>query len=283
METFVVHRPGALGDVLWTTPVVNRIRSENPNDRIIVETNFPRIYWNHPANVEINTPRPSRYNLIDLEMAYETRLAMHGIDAYFEVSFGDQCGDKTINIYKEPLPEFEIDWDRVIALHPNVSWPNRTLPIEWWHELSTELIRLDFIPLILGTHIDHDLSSSGALDTRDKLSLHQQVSAIEAAKLLICGDSMMFTLVGATQTAAIGFCTVTRAQYMLPYRHGVLGWNFAVIPAAVPCYGCRADVDPTTHLLCQFGTNDCVRSFKIEDVLKTGEALGSIIRSPRNS
>ena len=136
--------------------------------------------------------------------------------------------------------------------------------------------------IVLGTHIDHDISATGALDTRDRLTLHQQVNIIEAARLLICGDSMMFTLVGATETPAIGFCTVTKPELMLPYRHGVLGWNFAVIPAAVPCYGCRADADPTTKLSCRFATNDCVNSFDIQDVLNTAEALASVNRSRRD-
>jgi ADP-heptose:LPS heptosyltransferase len=273
MTTFVIRRMSALGDVIWSTPVAQRVRAENPDARIIIETNFPLAYKRHPANVEINSPRPLHYRLLDLDMAYETRPGMHGIDAYFEVAFGDQHGDKTVSLYREALPELGIDWQRAIVLHPNVSWRNRTIRQSWWCELSRRIISRGFLPVVLGTEIDHDLSESGAFDTRSKLTLHQQISAIAAARLLICGDSMLFTLVGATETPAIGFCTITRAEHMLPYRHGVIGWNFAAISAAVPCYGCRATSEPTTHLLCRLATDKCVETFEIEDVLTTLDAL----------
>ena len=43
-KKILVSRRGALGDVIMTTPIVRRLRQENPNAIIDIKTNYPDIY-----------------------------------------------------------------------------------------------------------------------------------------------------------------------------------------------------------------------------------------------
>lgn len=268
--SILVRRTGALGDALQTTPVIRRLFNEQPDEAIFVETQHPQAFHGNPwvswAGPEAPEAKPKE--IIDLDLVYEERPDIHAIDAYMLRAFGDDGDghDKTIQF--RPELRSSINGPRVVALHPNVSWPNRTLSRSWWGALTRRLAR-DWHVVSLGTRIDHDLAEFGAVDTRGRLTLAMQAAVIRESRVLVCGDSMMFVLVGATETPAVGFCTVSKPDRFMPYRRGELGWNFTPVAAPVPCYGCRELAGPVTYLECRYGHNDCVRSFDLDEAHET--------------
>jgi ADP-heptose:LPS heptosyltransferase len=257
---------GAFGDVLASTPVVARLRQENPDAEIIVETEHPHAYHNnlHVTGTCSHLPPVDRF--IDLNPSYRLWPHEHIVDGYFRVAFGDTEGDKTI-VFKGANPS-RITGE-FIAVHPNVSWPNRTLAPEWWGKLVGQLREGGWPVLSLGTSIDHDLSNWGATDMRGKLTPAEQASAIAAAKAFVCFSSGLLVMAGATETPIVAMSTITRPELDLHYRHGSIWWNTTAIRAPVPCFGCRETLPPATYIDCKFGHNDCIRSFDAREVAET--------------
>ena len=73
MTSILVRRTGAFGDVIDTTPVVRRLRHENPDAEIDVNTQYPRVSLNSPHRVGLK--RDIAYDrVIDLNMAFERNL-----------------------------------------------------------------------------------------------------------------------------------------------------------------------------------------------------------------
>jgi len=89
MTTMLINRSYALGDVILTTPIIRRLRRENPDAKIIVQTMYPDVFRNNPhVNEIIQTPTAQHIdNYIELNLAYERRPNMHIVDAYMAEAF----------------------------------------------------------------------------------------------------------------------------------------------------------------------------------------------------
>ena len=89
MHTILIRRAGALGDVLMATPVLRRMRQENPGARIIFSTLQGQALVGNP-DVDLvthETPHCDRY--VNLDMVYESNPKMHATEAYMRAAFGD--------------------------------------------------------------------------------------------------------------------------------------------------------------------------------------------------
>ena len=109
MKRILVRRAGAFGDVICVTPVMRRLRNENPDDEIDVDTQYPDVFLNNPHR--IGFMRDVAYDrVIDLDMAFERNLRRVGIvESYMEVAFGDRRGSTCLEMSYGPPPEFGLD------------------------------------------------------------------------------------------------------------------------------------------------------------------------------
>jgi ADP-heptose:LPS heptosyltransferase len=271
----LVRRRGALGDVLCVTPIISRLRKENPEAFIGVETGYQEVFRGNPNVDGINIQREWD-RVIDLDMAHETRRNMQAIEAYSEAAFGDRGKnmDKSIVFATGLVPPIGVNWKKTITIHANKSWPNRTMPNEWWDEICNALSKDGYKIVALGTEIDY--CPPGAVDTRSKLTLHQQGAVIGASKLLICGASGLFILAAATNTPVIVPMTINRRETALPWRWGKQGGGFYPLVADVPCLGCSERAGPVTNLGCEVGTFECISTIKASQAVeKSLEILNS--------
>ena len=125
MERILVRRTGAFGDVIDTTPVIRRLRQENPDAEIDVLTQYPGVFKDSPHRIGFK--RDVKYDrFIDLDMAFERNLRRVGIvESYMEVAFGDREGSTQLEMTYGPPPEFGMDWSLAITMHPARSWVQR--------------------------------------------------------------------------------------------------------------------------------------------------------------
>lgn len=269
MTRILVKRRASLGDVLNTTPVVHRLRREDPSALIYVETLHSTAYRNspHADMITAGSLVEDFDRIIDLNGCFESNRRIHQVDTNMLRAFGDAEGDKTIVLQHNPI-EFlaEIDWGRVVVVHANVTWAQRTLPVAWWNEVLAALGKDGWITVLTGT--SKDLNVAGMVDMRDKLSLASQANLIARAKVFLSGSSGLVTVAGSTETAIVCMVSMTPWENWAPYRHGEVGWNTFPIRTSLTCYGCDVDEPPVEYYPCKFGHNACMQSFDVEQVVE---------------
>jgi len=279
----LVRRSGALGDVLSVTPVLRRFRDKyGPSFKIVVETHCPQALEGNPFVNEVYAPgqAPGPFAIsVNLDLAYEKRPTHHVVDAYMIEAFGNSSYDHKRVIFpiKPPAPRYLVEPDRVITIHAARSWPSRTMPDQFWRDTVALLREREFNVLFLGGPNDFAMGPEpGVGSAVGKTSLTETVNLISNSLCLLCSDSALLHLAGATDTPIVPLFTSVRAQYRIPYRHKVKGWKVTPIEADVPCQGCLETVPaPATNLSCRYTTNACVRSILPERVVETAVEMAA--------
>jgi len=287
----LVQRLGAFGDVLLVTPVIRRLRRENPGASIDVLTLHPNALQGNPDVTNIGGRLGIKYDKwIDLNFVSELHPELHAVDAYFLETFGDLGDDADkqpvfipgSGSLPPPLNTFNwYDWTTTICVHPNVSWPGRTLSAEFWGDVVKHVksLGVDYKVVSLGTPMDHDLSSYGAIDTRGRLDTAMQQAVISNSACFIGFTSGLLALAYSTDTPIVSMDTMSKSTYSAQYRRGVLGWNSACFETELACRGCldRARQEslpaPITFLECPLGTNACVETFDAEGLVQAAMKL----------
>lgn len=274
----LVRRKGAFGDVILVTPIVARLRKQYPDAQIWVETDYPDVFAGnrHVAGAGRSCPGPFDL-VIDLNGAYERRLRRGPVvDAYMEEAFGDPGDGYEVTLARGTVPAWlnHLDWSKVITINPARSWPQRTLPLEWWRVFCAEMRSRSYSAVSVGTTQDWPMDGD-AIDTRSRLSLAEQVAVIEASAAFVGSESGPLNMAQATSRPIIALMTMGDPEQIRVWRNGAADWGFYPIMADVPCVGCSKEItEPVTFFPCRLGTNECVRSF---DVTKVADATCAAI------
>ena len=91
-----------------------------------------------------------------------------------EVAFGDRKGSTQLEMVYGPPPQFGLDWSLAITMHPARSWPQRTLPAQFWVDLNI-LAERGWMVLCIGTKQDWGFKGHRVLDLRDRFDMRMQV------------------------------------------------------------------------------------------------------------
>jgi len=269
-KTILIKRAGAMGDVLEVTPIVARLKAEDPDCLIDVDTHYAEVF---KANNKVNAAHQSRqrYDLtIDLNMAFEaSNRRDHPVIAYSEVAFGDRLTSTQLEFHWEklPIPILPVLGKKIVVLHPARSWPIRTLPREFWQQLINCLNLRGFGVALTGTMQDWD-GLTACLDLRSKLTLAQQAGLLDAASCFVCSESGPMILAQVTRVPIIPLLTMVPPEHVEHVRYSSFRWRWHPVQAPnVGCVGCAArQPEPTTYFDCEWGhTNPnfrmCVNAF----------------------
>lgn len=279
-NSILVRRDGALGDVFDTTPVVARLRKENPEATIHVNTAYGAVYQDNPhAQLMPEGMRPEHYGrVIDLNMAFENELRRHhAIDAYMRVAFGDDGAgySKQLVYHYNPEPVGIPDswFHKAVIFHPARSWPQRTLSLLFWEAFAWEMNRRGFKPIAIGT--DQDWLVDGVVNTR--VELRHQVAMINMARVYVGSASGPCCYAHCTDTPIVSLCTMSPPAHVTHERHGVHGWGFRGLVAPIECAGCggRAQEVCTFHT-CERGDNICTTLFDPAQVADAAEEMAEL-------
>lgn len=258
----LVQRQGALGDVIEVTAITARLREENPDATIDVETAYPAVFQGNP-HISATFASGEYDRTIDLSMAFENAMRkLHPIDAYSRVAFEDSATPHRLEFAWDKPSQFllNIVGERGVVIHPARSWPIRTLPQEWWQQLVDLLKARDYRVIVTGTAQDWPLRN--VTDLRGSLSLAGQAGLINAACCFVCSESGPMILAQTTKTPIIAHLT------MVPPEHVIHeGANFTAVQADVPCVGCAAEQpEKTTFFGCRYGHSDCLTAFDAHEI-----------------
>lgn len=268
-ERILVRREASMGDVLLTTPIVARLREENPDAQIYFETLHPAPYLRNPHITQLGQSRGSGgyTRFIDLDMAFENLLRrVHPIDAYSEVAFGDRKTPKRLVFKHGKAPHWRANWDRVCVFHPAKSWANRSHSLQWWVRFVDEMWSRGWMCIATGTGQDHPLPAP-AYDASGQLSLADQAALIEKAAVFVSTPTGLTELAHTTNTPTVVMVSTQLPDMIVVERNGSLGWGFFPVVADVPCVNCGAEIDhPVTFHECRYHTNECMTTFKPDDI-----------------
>jgi ADP-heptose:LPS heptosyltransferase len=272
MKRILVSRTGAFGDVLCVTPIIRRLREENPDAEIDIDTEYPQVFRNSPHRVGLK--REIVYDrVIDLNMSMERDRRLGAVEAYMQVAFGDHRGSKWLEVNYGPPPEFGLDWSLAITMHPARSWPQRTLPIQFWVDLANLLAKRGWIVLCVGTRQDWGFNGHRVLDLRDRFDVHTQAAVIGASRAFVCSDSGVMILAQVTKVPIIALLTMSLPWMAAYERNGEVGWRFRGITSPIECVGCTHRVsEALTYWPCERGDNKCVTLFDPETIANEVES-----------
>lgn len=267
-KKILVKRFGAMGDVLCTTPVTRRLRKDNPGAVIHMQTYHGNVYYDNPyvdMIVSPDEPLGEYDHVVDFKLTYESARKIHPVDSFFMAAFGDTEGDKSFYLsHPANFPQLRfsapIDWSRAVVIHPNISWPSRTLPTSLWQAVSEKLIERGFEIVVTGTDMDVPPQGPHIFDLRGRLPLTYQATMVGKSRAALFGQSGMTALAACTDTPLVSFYTITRPEFEIPYRHGELGWNCSAIKTPLPCFACYEDYPAAEYYECERGDNACVTS-----------------------
>ncbi len=224
-QNIIVRRQGALGDVILTTPVVRRLRQENPSTHISVMTGFPNVYRYSP-HVSPDPVNGNDFKVIDLDLAYERNPHVHIVQSYMQQAFGDDGEPETMQqqLFFRKTPS-KLRHRPLIAVHAaRAGWANRTLPRLTWGLVVQYLTKAGFWPILVGTERD-DVPEAGGVTRFQTPDNHAQAALIANCAAFVGSDSALLHVAGATDTPIVGVFTCALPETRLPWRHGVMGWR----------------------------------------------------------
>ena len=272
----VMQRTGALGDVILTTPILRRLRRENPDACISIYTAYPDVFRNNPhvggTPVADEPPR-----IVNLDLAYERRPHIHIVEAYMLEAFGD-AGDPQDRL-PEVFPRATIALPpRTIAVHAAMAgWRNRTLPRQMWHDLIEWLVMaMDYRVILVGTVKDAVSDATLHIGGWKAVSpvtqfhindLFAQAAVIKSCAAFIGSDSGLLHLATAVGTPAVGLFTSVDPALRMPLNAS----NCRAVAADIPCAGCHhLQPAPATTESCTNTGNPlgCLGAIALGDVIR---------------
>ena len=241
----LVRRTGAWGDVLETTPVVRRLRQENPDAEIDFETSahYHSVYLNSPHRIGARRTEVQYDRFIDLDGAFEKRLRkVNAVESYMEEAFGDRNGSTQLEMWYDPRPPFDMDWSNTITMHAYCAlpqWPQRTLPHGFWTDLADRLTDRGWLVCCIGTRQDWPMTGrrnvvdTTRLKAKDaagqmydidySLSPQSQAAIIGASRAFVCCGSGPLMLAQVTDVPIVAMEAMSLPYMFEHERHGVMG------------------------------------------------------------
>lgn len=265
--TIIVQRSGALGDVILTTPVIRRLRQENPTECISVVTGYPNVFRGNP-HLDQGVAASLDDRLIQLDLAYERRPNLHIVQAYMIEAFGDPgvAADLQQELFFLRQTFFSRD-RKYVAVHATATgWANRTLPRSTWLAVVVGLRKAGLWPILVG-------GSRDSIPGADVMTFHStdilmQARLIAGCAAFVGSDSGIMHIAGATDVPLVGVFTCARPETRLPWRHGVLGWGCTAILPDLDCVGCQQRrPPPVTDEHCERGDTACVTMVQAETII----------------
>lgn len=251
-------RQGALGDVILTTPIAQRLHAVNCGARIDVLTGYPEVYKDSPFVDCINQTANVRYDkIIDLNGVYERDPHRHIVRAYMLAAFGDE-GDRfdlQQNIF-DPQPRWQKPREpKIVVIHgAGATWRNRRQGDPFWLDVQVQLREVGYRTITVGGSDD---AGGGDVDLRGRLPLINLWRLIKMAGWFVGSDSGPLHVAGATDTPIIGLFSCARAAYRLPLRSETIP-TIGLQPD-LDCAGCLHDLPaPVTSCGCRRGDYACV-------------------------
>ena len=282
----ILKRYWAMGDVIWTTPVLRELRRHYPCHNLLVFTGKTEVFVHNPdADLVVNTqyePLPDDL-LVDLDWAYETRRELHLLHAYAVASGLPLASVQPVLCPTHGEIRFCVTLilhhfqhhqgiERLIAVHMAASSRDRVWPKAHWQRFITDLLQQDkkLGIVVLGHAQDFSAADIGFSSDPRVLCLVRQLSLMHTAAtlslcdLLVGPDSGILHIAAAVGVPYLGLFGMADPATRLPLTTGSRAmW------ADIECRGCIKDIPFSDPILCRRKNTECMNRILPEEVLST--------------
>ncbi|MDR2880426.1 MAG: tetratricopeptide repeat protein, partial [Azoarcus sp.] len=281
----ILQRLWAMGDVIWTTPILRELRRYYPHYNLLVLTRKTEVFMHNPdADLVVNDqyePLPDDL-LIDLDWTYESRRELHILHAYAEASGlpvtsaqpvlcptkGEFHFSATLILHYFQHQKIK----RLIAVHMAANSPNRIWPKAHWKRFITNLLEQDkkLGIVILGHGNDFSAADIGfsadhrVLCLARRLSLMHTAAVLSLCDLLVAPDSGVLHIAAAVSVPYLGLFSMAVPETRLPFTTGS-----RAIWANIECRGCLQNIAPRDSVRCPHGNPECMEQISPKEVLMT--------------
>lgn len=124
---------------------------------------------------------------------------------------------------------------------------------------------------------------TGCIDLIDQTTIPEALRVLNDAQLVIGLDNGLLHLAAQTDVKIVNGFTHACPESLVPYRHGILGWNMWAVEPDGECIYCRTTLFGTYGINfneCNILTNECTKSLtldkwipKIEQALKGDQQI----------
>lgn len=191
-----------------------------------------------------------------------SNFAMHGTDyaATFLLGATMEAADKN---YLEPnlggidLPIELVPKKYVVVCTGTTSWVRELLP-KYINQICEYLHSKGYYPVFLGkdevqagggafhiqTKFNEQIKFDTGIDLRGETNMLEACKIIAESKAIVGVDNGLLHLAGCTEVPIVGGFTSVRPNHRMPYRHGVLGWNYfpvSLTKEELACSGCQSN------------------------------------------
>lgn len=257
-RNILVRLTGGIGDNVCAEPAIRFALNTFKDTSISIASDEPEIFQHledrllEVWNTKVDTPNLDGYLVFDSFHA-----AGHLSNEFLAPPFVHCVDYPTLNMWRAQIPMRDrcvqlvptkqqydnaaelINESTDVVIHPGRTWPSRTMPKDWWDNITRILILAGKRPVIIGNEVPNDvqargtiaINTEGCLDLRDKLSIMESVAILQRAKVLITNDSAPLHFAASGDAWIAFLSTVRHPEIITHYRNnGEFGWrmkNFA--------------------------------------------------------
>lgn len=266
-DHIVVQRSGAMGDVIWTTPLFKYMRDVGFRGEIVMATHHPEVFMNNTCvtrtvDPSINAFAPGHEATWNLDWSYESNRKKHMLEAYCDILGIDYSA-----VEKQPLlyPDAEdsqwavtecndqllcSDCKKVVVIHAAATSPDRIWSCLRWEELTSRLLELGFFVICVGAAKDYHLQQrSDVLDLVGHTTLGQVIALIDSADAFIGIDSGIANVAFSTSTPSIVLYGMAKPSTRLPLGSSI-HYGLSANLADCVCLGCLEKISAQEPPLC---------------------------------
>jgi ADP-heptose:LPS heptosyltransferase/predicted O-linked N-acetylglucosamine transferase (SPINDLY family)/2-polyprenyl-3-methyl-5-hydroxy-6-metoxy-1,4-benzoquinol methylase len=280
--TLIVKRAGAMGDLIWVTPILSALRRQYPQHNLVVATRKTDVFIRNP---DVDLVFNHQYEplagdaLVDLDWAYERRRDLHILAAY-AVTAGislispqpalypsrgqyQQCAHRLAQHFGRQSVE------RLLAVHMAVTTPDRVWPKAHWRDCLHALLQQDAALgiVVLGNDADFaaadiGLDSDRVLCLKGKLQLLNTAATLSFCDLLVAPDSGLLHVAAAMQTPYLGLFGMADPACRLPFST-----SSRAIWSDIECRNCIQELPAHSSPHCPLEHVACMDNIRPEAVL----------------
>ena len=296
VNTIVIHRSIALGDVIWVTSLLPSLRNLNRTAKIVVSTGYPDVFIGNPYVDEIladgyqNIYNSDNAYIINLDGSYESNRLVHMVDAYKATAgLSGDMPDPSIyltdsSLYSSKATERGYRCKKSICIHMAATSPDRIIKEEVWREVVTHIVNdTEYGVVVVGANSDYGDGDWGKqyyksryMSFVGKSGIKQTAGIIGKCDAFIGVDSGMSHISFAMKVPSVVIYSMVSPRFRTPRTTRCIPVTASEL--TVKCLFCVDDSPSTEPPVCIRSTNkaECMDVITSSQIL---EALGVLLKN----